>query len=90
MNTTRLIKGLIVLLVIVIIVTPAYAVNVVDTLLCKKVFLRAVERTVLVNRLSGEVKYLLRKGQWVLLTGEQKHEYQSMYNAQVYLMQANK
>ncbi len=80
-------KILIVLLVISIIATPAYAINIVDILLCKKVVLRAIERTVLVNRLTGEVGYILRKGQWILLTGEQKRECQSMYNAQVYIEQ---
>jgi hypothetical protein len=84
-------KILIVLLAISILATPAYAVNAVDTILCKKVVLRAIERTVLVSRVTGEVKYILRKGQWILLTGEQKQTCQSMYNAQVYIKQhANK
>jgi len=87
-RTRQKIKNiLIVLLVISIITIPAYAVNAVDAMLCKKVVLRAIERTVLVNRVTGEVKYILRKGQWMLLTGEQKQACQSMYNAQVYIKQ---
>ncbi len=65
--------------------TPAYAINAVDAMLCKRVVLRANDRTVLVNRITGEVKYLLRmNGQWDPLTGSLKHEYQAMYNAQVH------
>ncbi|MEI8176507.1 MAG: hypothetical protein WCG78_06530 [Candidatus Omnitrophota bacterium] len=63
---------------------PAHAVNVVDALVCKKVHLRANEMSILVNRVTGEVKYLQRtNGQWILLEGERKNEYQAMYDAQV-------
>jgi len=74
---------LVVLLVISMLAAPAYALNVIDATLCKKVFLRAVERTVLVNRMTGEVKCIMQKGQWIPLMGTQKREYQSMYNAQL-------
>lgn len=68
---------------------PVYAVNVVDTVLCKQVILRANDACILVNRLTGEVKYILRhNGQWALLRGAEKNEYQAMYNAQVYNAQA--
>ncbi len=63
---------------------PAYPVNAVDTMVCKRVVLRVNDRSVLVNRLTGEVKYLLRdNGHWELLSGSLKREYQAMYDAQV-------
>jgi hypothetical protein len=74
------------LLLVVMITTSAYAVNVVDTLLCKKVFLNYNHTYILVNRLTGEVKYLLMgNGQWMSLMGVLKNQYQAMYNAQVNL-----
>lgn len=76
-------KTVIALLLILTITTSAYAVNVIDAMVCKKVFLRANHKVVLVNRLTGEVKYkLLGKGKWVVLRGIEKNQYQSMYNAQ--------
>ena len=77
-------KLLLILLIISIIATPVYAVNVVDTVLCKKVFLHYNRTYILVNRVTGEVKYLLRgNGQWEPLTGVLKNQYQVIYNAQV-------
>jgi hypothetical protein len=76
-------KIIIVLLLISIIITPCYAVNIIDTILCKEVVLRCNQRTVLVNRITGEVKYmLLSNGKWKLLTGSLKGQLQAMYNAQ--------
>jgi len=77
-------KTLVVLLLVFMFVAPVYAGNLFDTLLYKKVFLTAIERSVLVNRISGEVKYILRKGQWILLTGERQKECQSIYKSQLY------
>ncbi len=76
-------KSAIALMLILTLTTPSYAVNVIDTMVCKKVFLFANSRTVLVNRLTGEVKYILDLyGQWVLLKGKQKKICQAMYDAQ--------
>jgi hypothetical protein len=73
-----------ILLIISVIATPVYAVNVVDTVLCKKVFLFYNRTYILVNRVTGEVKYRWTgKGQWVPLTGVVKNQYQAIYNAQV-------
>lgn len=77
-------KFIIALLLFSIISTPCYAVSIVDMVLCKKVFLRAINTTVLVNRVTGEVKYeLLRNEEWHLLTGPMKDQFQAIYNAQV-------
>jgi hypothetical protein len=79
-------KIAIALLLVVMITTSAYAVNVVDTILCKKVFLNYNHTYILVNRVTGEVKYLLMgNGQWVPLMGVLKNQYQAMYNAQASL-----
>jgi hypothetical protein len=77
-------KILIALLLIFTITTSCYALNIVDAMTCKKVFLRANHTIVLVNRLTGQVRYkLLKQGKWMLLEGVEKNLYQSMYNAQV-------
>ncbi|MFH1640996.1 MAG: hypothetical protein ABIA66_03415 [Candidatus Omnitrophota bacterium] len=79
-------KIVIAVMLILIITTPCYAVNIVDTILCKKVVLCANHMTVLVHRVTGKVKYiLLLNGQWKLLTGIEKHQCQSMYEAQTSL-----
>jgi hypothetical protein len=76
-------KMAIVLLLVLFITTSAYAVSLIDTILCKKVVLHLINRVVLVNRITGEVKYTLtQKGTWVLLKGPVQHQYQSMYNVQ--------
>ncbi len=76
-------KVAIVFLIILLISTSAYAVSLTDTIICKKVVLHLVNRTVLVNRITGEVKYILTTtGTWLLLQGPLKNQYQSMYNAQ--------
>jgi hypothetical protein len=79
-------KVVIALLLILIITTPCYAVNIFDIILCKRVVLCANHMTVLVNRVTGEVKYiLLFTGQWKILTGMEKNQCQSMYEAQTSL-----
>jgi hypothetical protein len=76
-------KFTIALVLILLITTTSYAVSVVDTIMCKKVVLHLVNTAILVNRITGEVKYILtKKGTWVLLIGPLKNQYQSMYNAQ--------
>ena len=63
--------------------TPCYAVNVFDKILYKEVVLRATSMHILVNRLTGEVKFLLlNSGKWILLKGALKHQCQAIYNAQ--------
>lgn len=79
-------KIIIVLLLILIIASPCYAVNVFDTIIYKKVLLCASHMTVLVNRITGELKYImLNNGKWVLLSGTWKSQCQSMYEAQIAL-----
>ena len=84
-------KIIVILLLILVIITPCYAVNIVDTMLCKKVLLRANRRflranhtrQVLVSRVTGEVKYILQDNkQWVPLAGTLKQQCQKIYNAQ--------
>ena len=75
----------VILLLVLAFASPVYALNPVDAVLCKRVVLRAIDRTVLVNRLTGTVKYILCNGQWIILTGERQRECQAMYNAQVYI-----
>jgi hypothetical protein len=77
-------KIIIAILLASIIITPCYAVNFMDKLICKKVILRANNMPVLVNRVTGEVKYILQNdGRWVLLTGIWKNRCQAMYETQV-------
>lgn len=76
-------KFVIVLTFVLTIITSAYAVNIADTMLCKKVPLRHVNKTLLVNRVTGEVKYVSRNnGEWLLLKGALKKRYQTLYDAQ--------
>lgn len=73
----------VILLLISIIASPCYAFNIIDQLIYRKDVLRSNRTVVLVNRFTGEVKYLQRtNGQWVLLEGQWKEQYQKMYNAQ--------
>ncbi len=79
-------KAVIALLLILTITTSSYALNIFDAMVCKKVFFFFIHKIVLVNRLTGQVKYkLLGKEKWVLLSGVEKYQYQSMYNAQAAL-----
>jgi hypothetical protein len=81
-------KIVVALLLISLITTSAYAVNVIDRILYKKVFLVANKMYVLVTRIAGEVKYIrLNNGQWALLTGVWKNQIQAMYNAQIHNQQ---
>ena len=73
------------LLFVIALTTPSLAVNIVVTLTCKRAVLHAAnDRTVLVNRITGEVKYALQNtGKWVVVKGERKRKYQALYDAQV-------
>jgi hypothetical protein len=74
----------IVLTLILVITTSAYAVGLIDTLTCKKVYLRLVKSLILVKYITGEVKYTQAKdGTWIHLAGPVKAQYQSMYDAQL-------
>jgi len=76
-------KLVIALLFIVFITTSAYAVNIFNRMLYKKVTLACIHRYALVNRLTGEVEYIMRTdGKWGIVQKALKNQYQSMYNAQ--------
>ena len=76
-------KIAVILVLILTITTSAYALNPIDAILCKKVVLRVTGSTILVNRFTEEVKYiLLQNGQWQLLTGVLKNQCQVIYNVQ--------
>ncbi|MFA5362359.1 MAG: hypothetical protein WC335_03810 [Candidatus Omnitrophota bacterium] len=76
-------KAVVILVLFLFMFANAYAVNVVDTMTCKKVVLLVNQRAILVQRLTGYVKYLLRSnGEWKLLRGRGQKVYQRLYNAQ--------
>jgi len=83
MNKKQLIVALVLVLMIA---SSSYAENILEY---KRVVLCANHMTVLVNRLTGKVryKYVLynRRKIWVLLNGTEQAQYQSMYEAQVKL-----
>jgi hypothetical protein len=68
---------------------PSFALNAFDSMMGQRVFLNAIRRTVLVSRITGEVKYFLStdKKTWILLTGPTKNQFQGYYDAQVALRQ---
>jgi len=77
-------KVAIVLLLTLIISVPCYAINIIDTMLCKKVVLCFHHKVVLVNRITGKVKYILNNNQqWVLISEARQKFWQAIYNAQV-------
>lgn len=77
-------KPAVVLALILIIASPAYAVNIIDQLINKEVVLSANRTTVLVNRITGKVKYIrLNNGRWLLLEGGLKNKCQAMYDNQI-------
>jgi hypothetical protein len=61
----------------------AYAVNIFNRVLYEKVILKPIHRYVLVNRLSGEVEYIMRTdNRWAPIAKPFRHQYQSMYDYQ--------
>ena len=78
-------KWILALMLILATITPSFALGFVDAMTCKKVVLHEARgRTVLVDRLTGEVKFALQyDGQWKPVQGTQKEKYQSMYRAQI-------
>ena len=76
-------KIVIALLLISMITTSAYAVNIFDRALYKKVLLACIHRFVLVNRVTGEVKYIMgTDGKWALVPKALQYQYKSMYKVQ--------
>ncbi|MCX5696702.1 MAG: hypothetical protein NTU54_01810 [Candidatus Omnitrophica bacterium] len=75
-------KIIIALLLISIITTSAYAVNIFDRALYKKVVLVHIHRCALVNRITGKVDYIMGNGKWAPIPKAWKKQYQSMYKAQ--------
>ena len=76
-------KIIIILMILLLFTTSCYAVSIIDKIMYKQFFLNLIKRIVLVHRITGEVKYILTdQGDWVLLLGAQKNQYQSMYNFQ--------
>ena len=73
-------KIFVTILLMLMITSVSYAENVIEY---KRVVLCATHRTVLVNRFTGEVKYMRSfENKWILLQGFQKTHFQSMYEAQ--------
>ena len=70
----------IILLLALAIATPSYAISFIDKMVCKPVVLRYGTKTLLVDRFSGEVKYVLRNGQYIPLEGAYKDQAQAMYD----------
>ena len=76
-------KLIIILFLLSVIVTPCHAFNMIENLIYKQDVMRGNNRLVMVNRLTGEVKYVRRDdGRWIELTGKWKDEYQNLYNKQ--------
>ncbi|MDD5505999.1 MAG: hypothetical protein PHR73_04510 [Candidatus Omnitrophica bacterium] len=79
-----MIKPAIVLVLILIVASPVYAANIFDQLINKQVILDANHVTILVNRITGKVKYIkLNNGRWEVLKGGLKNKCQAMYDNQV-------
>jgi hypothetical protein len=79
-----MIKPVIALVLILMAASPVYAANIFDQLLNREVVLAANHTTVLVNRITGKVKYIkLNNGRWEFLKGGLKNKCQAMYDNQV-------
>jgi len=71
------------LVFVITLVTSVYAYSLFDKVVYKEVYLRAANTTVLVNRVTSEVKYVLRyNGKMIELKGPSKKRFQVMYNLQ--------
>ena len=80
MNKKQLIATL---LFVSLFTTSAYAVNIFDRALFKKVLLTATRRYALVNRVTGQVQYVMDSHKkWIVVPKALKTQYQSMYEAQ--------
>lgn len=77
-------KVITVALLLFVVVSSAYAYSLFDQIVYKRFFLKAANTTVLVNRVTGEVKYVLRyNGKMIELVGPSKKQFQAMYDLQV-------
>lgn len=76
-------KTIAVLLLLLMSPAPSYALNMLEKFIYKKDVVRSNNTQVLVNRLTGEIKYICRDdGQQVPLEGQWKEQYQKMYDTQ--------
>ena len=76
-------KIIVLLLLLSLVTTSAFAVSILDRALYMKVFLVCIHRYVLVHRITGKVEYIMSTDRkWVLVSPALKERYQSMYNAQ--------
>ena len=76
-------KILSVLILFLIFAAPSHALNTLEKFIYKRDIMRSNGTVVLVNRLTGEVKYICRdNGQEVPLEEQWKEQYQKMYDAQ--------
>lgn len=70
-------------IIVSVFAASSYAVNIVDTMTCKKVVLRYNNKSVLVSRITGKVEYVMGKyGQYIRADGVWKSQLQAMYDAQ--------
>jgi hypothetical protein len=77
-------KIIIVLFLLSILTTSAYAVNFLNRALYEKVEISCIHRMVLVNRVTGKVEYVLGfNKKWTPIPNGAQVQYQSMYNAQI-------
>jgi len=73
----------VILLLVLLIALPCNAESLFDKIVYKNVLLLAVQRHVLVNRITEEVRYiLLDNGKLILLNGPAKLQFQAMYDLQ--------
>jgi hypothetical protein len=86
----NIIVFLLVFLLVSMVILPAYAVNIVDTFLCKRAVLRANNMSILVNRVTGNVKYALLGDRWIPVKGALKVRCQTLYNLQKQSARPNK
>jgi hypothetical protein len=76
-------KFVVLLLLVLSIATPSYAMNIVDKILYKPVVLRNNNGvTVLVNRITGKVEYVMSGEQYVSIPDAYKKQFQMVYDAQ--------
>ena len=83
-KTIALIAAIILLLIIT---SPSYAITIFEKLLYKKAVIKAYAAKVLVNPLTGEIKYLWTRdttssttGYWAPVSGTSKEQFQIMYD----------
>lgn len=80
-------KIVIALLLLSVIVPPSHAINIFEKIIYKKDVIKAHNAKVLVNPLTGEIKYLWNEtvpagtgGHWEPVTGTSKAQFQAIYD----------